>query len=87
MKWLILLFPSLCFAKEYDLTYHLVNNRMDNTVIVKVDASSYNDAIRKGGPICVDAYDTKGLLGVVSNEAIANACTNPDHYLDDEYYR
>lgn len=56
MKWLVLLFPSLCFATEYNFTYHLIKQRVDNTVKVKV-------------------------------EAIANACTNPNDVLDEEFYR
>lgn len=87
MKWMILIFPSLCFATQFNFTYHLVSSRIDNMVKVKVEASSYEDAIDKGGSVCVDAYIAKGLLGSVSKEGIANACTNPDHFLDDEYYR
>lgn len=87
MKWLILLFPSLCFATEYNFTYHLIKQRVDNTVKVKVEASSYLDAIDKGGSICVDAYVARGLLSRASKEAIANACTNPNDVLDDEFYR
>ncbi len=56
MKWLILLFPSLCFGADFHLVYHLPQGKIDNQVKIVVQASSFPEAILKGGDLCYDAF-------------------------------
>lgn len=77
MKLLILLFPSLCFASNFHLTYHFTQGRIDNQIKVVVNADSFAEAIGNGAPLCYEAFKDLAPITEDFKLAMTDACANP----------
>jgi len=79
MKWLIiLLFPSLCFAKEYHFFYRLEHDGKVSTLEYKTNAPDYAIAINRGALSCAKFFTD--LIPDFDEETkweIFDVCLNP----------
>lgn len=78
MKWLlILLFPSLCFAKEYHFYYRLDYDGQVNTLEYKTNAPDYATALERGALACAKFFVDLMPITEDSKWEIFDVCENP----------
>jgi hypothetical protein len=79
VKWfVILLFPSLCFAKEYDFHYRLVHNGQVNVLQYKTNAPDYAVALERGALACAKFFtDLIPDFDEDTKWEIFDVCLNP----------
>lgn len=78
MKWLvILLFPSLCFAKEYQMYWNLDYKGEVNHLEYKIEAADMYEAIQRGALFCGKFFADRMPITEDSKWAIFDTCLNP----------
>lgn len=77
MKLLILLFPAMCFAKEFHFVFHLQEDKMMDTWEYKTEADTWKEAHRRAALACATFFTDRMPVTENAKWEIFDACMNP----------